>query len=78
MYQYPDYLMHYGVPGMKWGQRRKAIVTSRLNRKAKKADRYQQKANAWKVEAKKTRCFCSRGWAYCVWSKVRSNQTCSR
>ena len=53
MYQYPDYLMHYGVPGMKWGQRRKAIVTSLLNRKAKKADRYQQKANAWKVEAKK-------------------------
>lgn len=22
MYQYPDYLMHYGVPGMKWGVRR--------------------------------------------------------
>ena len=23
MYQYPDYLMHYGVPGMKWGVRKK-------------------------------------------------------
>lgn len=22
MYQYPDYLMHYGVPGMKWGVRK--------------------------------------------------------
>lgn len=22
MYQYPDYLMHYGVKGMKWGVRR--------------------------------------------------------
>lgn len=22
MYEYPDYLMHYGVPGMKWGVRR--------------------------------------------------------
>ena len=22
MYQYPDYLMHYGVPGMKWGRRK--------------------------------------------------------
>lgn len=22
MYQYPDYLMHYGIPGMKWGVRK--------------------------------------------------------
>lgn len=22
MYQYPDYLMHYGVKGMRWGQRK--------------------------------------------------------
>lgn len=28
MYQYPDYLMHYGVPGMKWGRRRERRVAN--------------------------------------------------
>ena len=51
MYKYPNYLMHYGVRGMKWGQRRRQFATSRLNRKAKKANLYQRKANAWKMEA---------------------------
>ena len=33
MYQYPDYLMHYGVPGMKWGQRRRSkYLNKKLNR----------------------------------------------
>lgn len=32
MYQYPDYLMHYGVPGMKWGQRRRSkYLNKKLN-----------------------------------------------
>lgn len=51
MYQYPDYLMHYGVRGMKWGRRRKAIATSRLNRKSKKADKYNQASDRWKTKA---------------------------
>lgn len=49
---YENELYHHGVKGMKWGVRKK-VTTSRLNRKAKKADRYQQMANAWKIEAKK-------------------------
>lgn len=28
MYQYPDYLAHYGIPGMKWGVRKKQSVNS--------------------------------------------------
>ena len=33
-YQYPDYMYHYGVKGMKWGVRRaKKQMSKRLNRK---------------------------------------------
>lgn len=38
IYKYPDYLMHYGVPGMKWGVRK-------ARRKLKKASRLKQKAS---------------------------------
>ena len=33
MYQYPDYLMHYGVKGMRWGVRRAKKKAERLDRK---------------------------------------------
>lgn len=34
IYQYPDYLYHHGVKGMKWGVRRaKKQMAKRLNRK---------------------------------------------
>lgn len=45
MYQYPDYLMHYGVPGMKWGVRR-------AKRKVRKAKRLQGRANDEKAYRK--------------------------
>ena len=35
MYQYPDYLMHYGVKGMKWGVR-KARKNNYFSKAAKK------------------------------------------
>lgn len=35
MYQYPDYLMHYGIPGMKWGVR-KARKNNYFSKAAKK------------------------------------------
>ena len=35
MYQYPDYLMHYGVPGMKWGVR-KARKNNYISKAVKK------------------------------------------
>lgn len=39
MYQYPDYLMHYGVLGMKWG-RRKSPSSVVKSIKKKRMDSY--------------------------------------
>ena len=36
MYQYPDYLMHYGVRGMKWGQRRRQMIINRSKKQMSK------------------------------------------
>lgn len=33
MYQYPDYLMHYGVKGMRWGVRRAKPVSTKSPKK---------------------------------------------
>ena len=49
MYQYPDYMYHHGVKGMKWGVRRKANKLTMLGRKA---DLYESKSKAWDTKSK--------------------------
>lgn len=49
MYQYPDYLMHYGVLGMKWGVRR----AKRKIRKAKRLKGYANDEKAYRKELKR-------------------------
>lgn len=36
MYQYPDYLMHYGIPGMKLGVRKRRVTSGKTNRRSSK------------------------------------------
>lgn len=47
-------LMHYGVLGMKWGHHKAKVATSKLNRKAKKAEKYQRISDTYKQLAKQT------------------------
>lgn len=55
MYQYPDYLMHYGVPGMKWGVRKKDYSSTSV--RAAMARRQNDKVDAgfknWNDNSKK-------------------------
>lgn len=37
MYQYPDYLIHYGVPGMKLGVRKQRVTRGKTNRRSAKS-----------------------------------------
>lgn len=37
MYQYPDYLMHHGVKGMKWGVRKQRVTSGKTNRRSSKS-----------------------------------------
>lgn len=56
MYQYPDYLMHYGVPGMKWGVRKQRVTSGKTNRRSSKtsmseADRKARRRRNIKIAA---------------------------
>lgn len=55
MYQYPDYLIHYGIPGMKWGVRKKDYSSTSV--RAAMARRQNDKVDAgfknWNDNSKK-------------------------
>lgn len=36
MYEYPDYLMHYGIPGTKRGVRKQRVASGKMNRRSAK------------------------------------------
>lgn len=52
MYQYPDYLMHHGVRGMRWGYRRaRKTMAKRTGRKESSIT--DKEVTQWKNDVKK-------------------------
>ena len=57
MYEYPDYLMHYGVKGMKWGIRKKA-VSSGKKIKSKASSLNKKRISSYSKDYQETRTLC--------------------
>lgn len=47
MYQQTDELMHYGVPGMKWGRRKTNKISSSKKKKKKSPNVIAKKNKRW-------------------------------
>lgn len=73
MYQRPNYLVHYGVLGMKWGQRRAAHYANKAKKYASKdrvkSDKYTNKSK--RIEQKHT----DRAGSKEVYNRVKNQST---
>lgn len=73
MYEYPDYLAHYGVLGMKWGTHRASKYATKASKERRKGNT--AKANKYKAKSKNIESYHKSMGGTKTYNRVKSQST---